>query len=143
MKEIIRDQYNKTKDNLNNKIESIKPYLEKIQKVSVSLLLKFTFSIFILFFIIWLGKFSWRHLTNQNMFLVSPATFSFETPDWATDEFINEINNINGLKKKYNIFEKDLTKAIVDAYEKSPLIAKVSYWPILLGALVVVTAFSL
>jgi hypothetical protein len=61
------------------------------------------------------------------MFLVSPATFSFETPDWATDEFINEINNMQGLQKKYNIFEKDLTKRIVDAYENSPLISKVCY----------------
>ena len=59
--------------------------------------------------------------------MVSPATFSFETPDWATDEFIHEINNIHGLKNKYNIFEKDLTKKIVDVYESSPLISKVNY----------------
>ncbi|MGR3304460.1 MAG: hypothetical protein ACUZ8I_18445 [Candidatus Scalindua sp.] len=54
------------------------------------------------------------------MFLVSPATFSFETSDWATDKFINEINNIQGLKKKYNIFEKDLTKKTVAVYGNNP-----------------------
>ncbi len=108
-------------------IDTVKPYLDNIQKTSVSLLLKFTFLVFIAFSVIWFGKFTWRHVTNQNMFLISPATFSFETPDWATDEFINEINSIQGLKKKYNIFEKDLTKRIVDVYENSPLISKVCY----------------
>ncbi len=127
MKEIFKDQYNKIKNNISAKIDTIKPYLENIHKVSISVLLKFTFFVFIAFFVIWLGKFTWRHLTNQNMFLVSPATFSFEIPYWATDGFINEINSIQGLKKKYNIFEKDLTKKIVDAYESSPLIAKVCY----------------
>ena len=127
MKEIFKDQYNKTKDNIKTRIDTVKLYLENIQKVSILLLLKFTFFVFIAFSVVWIGKFTWRHLTNQNMFLISPATFSFETPDWATDEFINEINNIQGLKKKYNIFEKDLTKRIVDAYENSPLISKVCY----------------
>ncbi len=127
MKEIFKDQYNKTKDNIKTRIDTVKLYLENIQKVSILLLLKFTFFVFIVFSVIWLGKFTWRHLTNQNMFLVSPATFSFETPDWATDEFINEIDNIQGLKMEYNIFEKDLTKRIVDAYENSPLISKVCY----------------
>lgn len=28
-----------------------------------------------------------------------PVAFSFDTPDWATEKFINEINNIQGLKK--------------------------------------------
>ena len=65
------------------------------------------------FSVIWLGKFAWKHLADQDIFLVSPATFSFETPDWATEEFVHEINNIRGLKNKYNIFEKDLTKKIV------------------------------
>ncbi len=127
MKEIFKDQYNKTKDNIKARIDTVKPYLENIQKASISFLLKFAFFVLIAFSVIWFGKFTWRHLTNQNMFLVSPVTFSFEIPDWATDEFINEINNIQGLKKKYNIFEKDLTKRIEDAYENSPLISKVCY----------------
>jgi len=127
MKEVFKDQYNKTKDNIKVRIDTVKLYLENIQKASISLLLKFTFFVFIAFIVIWFGKFSWRHLTNQNMFLVSPSTFSFETPDWATDEFINEINNIQGLQKEYNIFEKDLTTRIENAYENSPLISKVCY----------------
>jgi hypothetical protein len=127
MKEVFQDQYNKTKDNIKARIDSVKRYLENIQKVSISLLLKLTFCVFIVFSVVWLGKFTWRRLTNQNMFLVSPATFSFETPDWATDEFINEINNIQGLQKNYNIFDKNLTKRIVEAYENSPLISKVCY----------------
>ncbi len=131
MKEIFKDQYYKIIDNIKDgikaKIDTAKPYLEYIQKVSVSVLLKFTFLLFIVFFAIWFSKFTWRHLTNQKMFLVSPATFSFEIPDWATDGFINEINSIQGLKKKYNIFEKDLTKRIVYAYENSPLVSRVCY----------------
>ncbi len=127
MKEAFKDQYNKTKDNIKARIDTVKLYLENIQKASISLLLKFTFFVFIAFFVIWFGKFSWRHLTNQNMFLVSPSTFSFEIPDWATDGFINEINNIQGLQKKYNIFEKDLTTRIESAYGNSPLISKVCY----------------
>ncbi len=127
MKEVFKDQYNKTKDNIKARIDTVKLYLESIQKASISLLLKFVFFVFIAFLVIWLGKFSWRHLTNQNMFLISPSTFSFETPDWATDEFINEINNIQGLQKKYNIFEKNLTRRIENAYESSPLISKVCY----------------
>ena len=54
-------------------------------------------------------------------------SFEFEAPDWATDEFAHEINNIHGLKDKYNIFEKDLTKKIVNVYESSPLISKIHY----------------
>lgn len=127
MKEIFKDRYNKTKENIKTRIDTLKLHLENIQNVTISLLLKFTFLVFIVFSIIWFGKFTWRYLTNQNMFMVSPATFSFEIPDWATAEFINEINNIQGLEKKYNIFEKDLTKRIVGVYENSPLISKVCY----------------
>ncbi|MCP4266286.1 MAG: hypothetical protein GY777_12045 [Candidatus Brocadiaceae bacterium] len=127
MKKVFRDQYSKTKDNIKARIDTVKLYLESIQKASISLLLKFVFFVFIAFLVIWFGNFSWRYLTNQNMFLISPSTFSFETPDWATDEFINEINNIQGLQKKYNIFEKNLTRRIEIVYENSPLISKVCY----------------
>ncbi len=127
MIEIFKEHYNKTKDNIKARIDTIKPYLENIQKASISFLLKFTFLVFIAFAVVWFCKFTWKHLTNQNMFLVSPVTFSFATPDWTTEEFINEINNIQGLKKKYNIFEKDLTTRIEDAYENSPLISRVCY----------------
>jgi hypothetical protein len=127
MKKFLRDQYDKTLDKINANTAALKPYLENIQKASTSFLLKLVIVVVIVFSVIWLGKFTWKHLTNQDMFLVSPVTFSFETPDWATDKFINEINNIQGLKKKYNIFEKGLTKKIVAAYENNPLISKVYY----------------
>jgi hypothetical protein len=127
MKKFLRDQYDKALDKIKANIAALKPYLENIQKASTSFLLKLVIVVVIAFSVIWLGKFTWKNLTNQDMFLVSPVTFSFETPDWATDKFINEINNIQGLKKKYNIFEKDLTKKIVAAYENNPLISKVYY----------------
>lgn len=127
MKEFLREQYDKAVDKIKVNFDALKPHLERIQTVSISVSLKLAVVTIIVFSIMWSGKFTWKYLTNQNMFLVSPATFSFETPDWATDEFINEINNIHGLKKHYNIFEKDLAKKIMDTYEKSPLIAKVCY----------------
>lgn len=127
MKKFLRDQYYKSVDKITANITALKPYLENIRKASISISLKLAIAVVIASSVVWLGKFTWKYLTDQNMFLVSPVTFSFETPDWATDKFINEINNIHGLKKKYNIFEKDLTKKIVAAYEKSPLISKVYY----------------
>ena len=127
MKKFLKDRYNKASDKLKTNINALKPYLENIRRAFTSFLLKLVIVVVIAFSVIWLGKFTWRYLTNQDMFLVSPMTFSFETPDWATDKFINEINNIHGLKKKYNIFEKDLTKKIVATYENNPLISKVHY----------------
>ena len=127
MKKFIRDQYDKALDKIRANIDVLKPYFENIQRVAISSLLKLAIVIVIAASVIWLGKFTWEYLTNQNMFLVSPVTFSFETPGWATDKFINEINNIHGLKKKYNIFEKDLTKKIGAAYGNSPLISRVHY----------------
>jgi len=127
MKKLFKIQYDKVIDKLRANIATVKPYFENMQKASISLLLKLTLIVVIVFSVIWLGKFAWKHLADQDIFLVSPTTFSFDTPDWATDEFIHEINNIHGLKNKYNIFEKDLTKRIVVAYESSPLISKVNY----------------
>jgi len=127
MKKFLRAQYDKVIDKIRADIATVKPYFEKVQKASISLSLKLALVVVVVFSVIWLGTFGWKRLTDQDIFLVSPATFSFETPDWATDEFIHEINNIHGLKNKYNIFEKDLTKKIVDVYEGSPLISKVNY----------------
>ena len=127
MNKLLKVQYDKVIDKIRANITIVKPYLEEIRKVSTSLLLKLALSVVVVFSVIWLGKFAWKHLADQDIFLVSPATFSFESPDWATEEFVHEINNICGLKSKYNIFEKDLTKKIVDAYESSPLISKVNY----------------
>ena len=127
MKKLLKVQYDKVIDKIRANIETVKPYFENMRKVSISLSLKLTLVVVVVFSVIWLGKFAWKRLTDQDIFLVSPATFSFETPDWATDEFIHEINNISGLKNKYNIFEKNLTKKIVDVYESSPLISKVNY----------------
>ncbi len=127
MRKLLKIQYDKVVDTLRANIAIVKPYFENMRKASISLLLKLALVVVMVFSVIWLGKFAWKHLVDQDTFLVSPATFSFDTPDWATDEFIHEINNIHGLKNKYNIFEKDLTKKIVVAYESSPLISKVNY----------------
>ena len=127
MKKFLKNQYDKVIDRVKAKIETVKPYIENMRKRSILLLLKLALVVIVVFSIIWLGKFGWKRLIDQDIFVVSPATFSFEPPDWATDEFAHEINNIHGLKDKYNIFERDLTKQIVDVYESSPLISKVNY----------------
>ena len=127
MKKLFKVQYDKVVDTIRAKIATVKPYFENIQKASILLLLRLALVVVVVFSAIWLGKFGWKRLTEQDIFVVSPATFSFEAPDWATDEFAHEINNIHGLKDKYNIFEKDLTKKIVNVYESSPLISKVNY----------------
>ncbi len=127
MKKLLNVQYDKVIDKIRENIATVKPYFEKMRKASILFLLKLVLVVVVVFSIIWLGKFGWKRLTDQDIFIVSPATFTFEPPDWATDEFAHEINNIHGLKDKYNIFEKDLTKKIVNVYESSPLISKVNY----------------
>ncbi len=127
MKKLLKAQYDKIIDKIRADIATVKPYIENMRKRSILFLLKSALVVVIVFSVIWLGKFGWKRLTEQDLFVVSPATFSFEAPEWATDEFAHEINNIHGLKDKYNIFEKDLTKKIVNAYENSPLISKVNY----------------
>ena len=127
MKKLLKVQYDKVVDLIKAKITTVKPYFENMRKASILFLLKLALVVALVFSAIWLGKFGWKRLTEQDVFVVSPATFSFEAPDWATDEFAHEINNIHGLKDKYNIFEKDLTNKIVNVYESSPLISKVNY----------------
>ena len=127
MKKLLKIQYDKAVAKIKAKIAIAKPYIENLRKASILLMLKLALVAVVVFSVIWLGKFGWKRLTEQDIFVVSPATFSFEAPDWATDEFAHEINNIHGLKDKYNIFEKDLTKQIVNVYENSPLISRVNY----------------
>ena len=127
MKKLLKVQYDKVVNLIKGKIATVKPYFENMRKASILFILKLALVVVVVFSVIWLGKFGWKRLTEQDVFVVSPATFSFEAPDWATDEFAHEINNIHGLKDKYNIFEKDLTKKIVNVYESSPLISKVNY----------------
>ena len=127
MKKLLKVQYDKVVNLIKVKIATVKPYFENMRKASILFILKLALVVVVVFSVIWLGKFGWKRLTEQDVFVVSPATFSFEAPDWATDEFAHEINNIHGLKDKYNIFEKDLTKKIVNVYESSPLISRVNY----------------
>ncbi len=127
MKKLLKVQYDKAVDKFRANIATIKPYIENMRKASILFMLKLALVVVVVFSAIWMGKLGWKRLTEQDIFVVSPATFSFEAPDWATDEFAHEINNIHGLKDKYNIFEKDLTEKIVNVYESSPLISKVNY----------------
>ena len=127
MKKLLKVQYDKVVNLIKAKIATVKPYFENMRKASILFILKLALVVVVVFSVIWLSKFGWKRLTEQDIFVVSPATFSFEAPDWATDEFAHEINNIHGLKDKYNIFEKDLTKKIVNVYESSPLISKIHY----------------
>ncbi len=125
MKEIFKYHYSKVVDKVRVSIDALKPYLEKTQKITLSFSLWLVIVIAAVMAIMWLGKSTWKYLSNRSIFVVSPITFSFDTPGWATDRLINEIENFPGLKKKYNIFEKDLTKKIAGTYEKNPLIYKV------------------
>ncbi|MFQ5964486.1 MAG: cell division protein FtsQ/DivIB [Candidatus Scalinduaceae bacterium] len=127
MKQILKYLYDKAADKTRTGIVTLNPYLEKTQKKTISILLRSSIVIIAILVVMWLGKFTWKHLTNRAMFMVSPVTFSFETPTWATDKFIHKVKNLPGLKKKYNMFEKDLTKKIAAIYENSPLISKVCY----------------
>ncbi len=127
MRKIPRRNYIKVVDKKKTSIFDLKSYLEKIQKNILSILLKLVIVFMVIIAIMWLGKFTWKYLTNQYMFTVSPITFSFETPTWVTNRYIHEITNLPGLEEKYNMFEKDLTKKIAKIYENSPLISKVYY----------------
>ncbi|MHC4182259.1 MAG: cell division protein FtsQ/DivIB [Planctomycetota bacterium] len=125
MKEIFKYHYSKVVDKVRVGIDALKPYLEKTQKTALSFSLWLVIVIVAVMAIMWLGKSTWKYLSNRSIFVVSPVTFSFDTPGWATDRLINEIKNFPGLEKKYNIFEKDLTRKIAETYEKNPLIYKV------------------
>ncbi|MGR3293692.1 MAG: cell division protein FtsQ/DivIB [Candidatus Scalindua sp.] len=127
MKKLLKVQYDKVIEKIKENIETVKPYIENMRKRSILFSLKLTLVVVVAFSILWLSKLGWKRLTDQDIFVVSPATFTFEPPDWATEEFAHEINNIHGLKDRYNIFEKDLTEKIVKVYEGSPLISKVNY----------------
>jgi cell division septal protein FtsQ len=125
MKKIFKYHYSKVVDKVRVNIDALKPYLEKTQKTTLSFSLWLVIVIVAVMAIMWLGKSTWQYLSNRSIFVVSPVTFSFDTPSWATDKLINEIKNFPGLEKKYNIFEKDLTRKIAETYEKNPLIYKV------------------
>lgn len=127
MKKYIKSQYSKLVDKVKSITSAFKSFFEKARKIVLSYAFKFVIIIITLLVIIWVSKVIWKNPAIQKMFAVSPATFTFETPNWTTDKFINKIKNIPGLKKRYNIFEKDLTKNIAELYAKNPLISKVCY----------------
>lgn len=127
MIEIFKYHYSKVADKVRESIDELRLYLEKTQKITLSFSFWLALVIVAVLAIMWLGKSTWKYLTNRSTFIVSPVTFSFDTPDWATDRLINEIKNIPGLKREYNIFEKDLTKKIAEVYENNPLIYRVYY----------------
>jgi hypothetical protein len=122
---ILKYHYSKVADKIRVGIDASKPYLEKTQRITLTFFLWFVVVIVSVMVIMWSGKSTWKYLANQSMFIVSPSTFSFNTPGWATDKLINEIKNFPELKKKYNIFEKGLTRKIAETYEKNPFIYKV------------------
>jgi hypothetical protein len=125
MIEVFKYHYNKVTDKAREGIDALRPSLGKAQKITVSFSLWLVVVIVSIIVLMWLGQSTWKYLTNRSIFIVSPITFSFDTPGWATNRLINEIKNFPGLGKKYNIFEKDLTRKIAEAYEKNPLIYKV------------------
>ena len=123
--EISKYYYNKVTDRVRMDSDALKPYFQKTQKTILSFSLWLALVIVVVVVIMWLGQVTWKYLTNRNIFVVSPTTFSFDTPDWATNRLVSEIKKTPGLEKKYNIFGQGLTKKIAEAYEKKPFIDKV------------------
>ncbi|MCP5003832.1 MAG: hypothetical protein GY941_07760 [Planctomycetes bacterium] len=125
MKSLIKHLCANVLDSIKIRLTQLQPYCEKVQKTASACLLRIAIVIVGVMIVLWLVKSTWLYFTNQPMFLVSPATFTFDTPDWVTDRLIEKIRNIEGLETRYNIFEKDLTEKIGVVYGKSLLIAQV------------------
>jgi len=125
MKNVLKYHYVNVLDSVKVHLAQLQPYFDKVKKTAFSYLVRLAIVTVLIMVALWVVKSTWLHFTNQKLFLVSPATFTFETPDWVTDRFIEKIRNIHGLKIKYNIFEKDLTKKIAEVYEKSSLVSQV------------------
>ena len=120
--EISKYYYNKVTDRVRMDSDALKPYFQKTQKTILSFSLWLALVIVVVVVIMWLGQVTWKYLTNRNIFVVSPTTFSFDTPDWATNRLVSEIKKTPGLEKEYNIFGQGLTKKIAEAYRKKPFI---------------------
>ena len=73
----------------------------------------------------WAIQIGWQRLTHQPEFLVYPSTFQLDTPAWATEELAEELRHVDGLSKRYSIFEFGLTHRIASAYEKCPWVYRV------------------
>lgn len=127
MIEVVKYHYSKVIDKACLSIDALRPYLEKARSMILSFSFRLAIVVIAIMIAMWSGKYVWKYMASQNTFVVSPITFSFEAPEWATDELINEIENIPGLKREYSMFEKDLTSKIAGLYEKNPLISKVYY----------------
>ncbi|MCF6157585.1 MAG: hypothetical protein E3K32_03210 [wastewater metagenome] len=80
------------------------------------LFLRYILFICVLVLIAWGLKRVWCSLTNLNIFWVSPATFSFQTPLWATDRISYDIKHIKSLNEHYNIYENGLSQKIAEIY---------------------------
>ncbi|OQY99933.1 MAG: hypothetical protein B6D35_08145 [Candidatus Brocadia sp. UTAMX2] len=70
----------------------------------------------ILIFIIWGMQRVWYSLTELNVFKVSPAAFSFQTPSWMNDHFTDSIKRVAALNDYYGMYENNLTQKIADIY---------------------------
>jgi len=67
----------------------------------------------------------WNALADLNIFKVSPLTFAFQTPAWATDRLKDDIKNVAALQEEYGLYEDGLTLKIADAYTKLPVVKRV------------------
>ena len=125
MVKAFKYHYGMATDKMKSSIVVFRSYLERARSIILSVSVRLIILIIIAVFVIWFGKLAWKHLSDRPMFMLSPITFSFEAPDWATDRLAGELKDIHGLERKYNIFEKDLTKKVARAYESNPLVSKV------------------
>ncbi|MDR4505370.1 MAG: hypothetical protein MRK01_11355 [Candidatus Scalindua sp.] len=125
MKSLLKHHYATVIDGIKIRLAPLQPFRAKIQKTVSLCLLRLVIVMVMVMIVLWLVKSTWFYFTNQWIFFVSPATFTFNSPNWVTDSLIEKMRNIEGLETRYNIFEKDLTKKIGEVYGESPLISQV------------------
>lgn len=125
MKSLLRHHCANAIEGIKTRLAQLQPFRAKIQKTVSLCLMRVVIVIVMAMIVVWLVKSTWSYFTNQWIFLVSPATFTFNTPDWVTGRLIEKMRNIEGLKARYTMFEKDLTKKIGEVYGDSPLISQV------------------
>lgn len=106
MKSLLKRHCTNVLDGIKVRLVQLQPFCARMQKTASLYLLRFVVVVAVVMIALWLVKSTWLYFINQRMFLVGPETFTFDTPTWVTDRLIERLRNVDGLKTRYNIFEK-------------------------------------
>jgi len=106
-------------------VSIISAKFHELKRLIYSLLLRFIAVLCIIIFTIWGLKEVWNSLIDQDVFKVSPATFTFQTPPWIKERFAEDIKHVETLRDYYGMYEKDLTRTIAGIYKDIVLVKKV------------------